>query len=512
MGDQGAGGPQPPSDAESAKSRTPPRAHSHRVVQPMPSEDIDAIADALYKKMMPDVSRLLVGLLEPAVARARAPPNGGPAMPGLAAGSSASAVTSARGEGATVGNTAGPDAADMRLIVREELDAFGERRAPGLVARQAETVKAVTEAVQQSVVQCLQEKPVDMMTDDEIHKAVLAALPTKTIRKHHGPVLNQSIHMFMEDARYEGDALTTSFPPSSPLLETLVNEGFMKIVLGIVERIYNANAELSAENQPHVFKGKDHVMPDSLDRVDRAVVNVTRNGLHDPRCKTRRLVVVLFMYYMLNNAGSMKLSQPDAVKPAPTEGADSPYFAVQMKLLASCSGLLPVGDVPAAVHSADPPANSPLAGVHEVVREANLYDIARAVLAKLVREPHVFDPEVEFSIAVTLRTIMLEPDTSWTKMDHKYAEEIQGTGTWALLLPRVDVRADASQMVQTLTTKEKDDIMAKHRETTRSAMAEAEGGADERGSAPAAGTGAGSSSALRTPSSASTAWLRRLAR
>lgn len=118
-------------------------------------------------------------------------------------------------------------------------------------------------------------------------------------------------------------------------------------------------------------------------------------------------------------------------------------------------------------------------------------------------------------MADTLRTIMLDPDVSWKTMDHKDADEIVHTGAWALLLPSGQVRADAKQLVQTLTSKEKDAIQAKHREVARAAAAptsSASGGGASGGGAPPAVTSNGnSSSAAGARSTGSTAWLRRLA-
>lgn len=509
--------PTPPRDAESEDSRTPPRAPPGRVVQPMRGEDIAAIADALFTNMKPAVTQLITGLLEPVitVASTNSRALAGPSSTGGSGGTSVANGGATAGTPLPVGLASSPFPESTRVVIREELDAFEERRQPGLDMRQGKTVKAVTDAVEKKVIECLNEKPVDLMTDDEINQAVLKALPTRSIRQHHGPVLNETIKMLMEDPRYKGEAFTSSFPPSSPLLETLVNEAFNKIVLGIVQRVYNSNAEIPVEKQPHVFKGKDVVSPGAMDRVDRSVGNLIRTILHDPRCKTRRLAVVLFLYYFFDNAGDLKLKHPQAVKPSVTDGAGAAYFDVQIELLASCSGLLPKGDIPAPRHKQDARDGSPLAGVHKVRRDTSLYAIALKLLLKLVREAFKFDPEVVFSVADTLRAIVIDPDRRWTTMDHKEADEIHKTKTWTLLLPRADVQADASQAVQTLTPKEKDTIQAKHLERERAAQPPAGARSGEGAAAGSTGPG-GSASGNPVPStqasSASTDWLRRLAR
>lgn len=512
--------PLPVSDAESADSRTPPRVNTNRIVRPMRAEDVNAIADTLFQKMMPNMTRLVEGLLEPVVRQVRtASTVPAPVRPAGVPASAESDQHLGGGTGDTAAAVATSVAAmgmeSVRVTVREELNAFEERRQPALAQQQKDTIEKISETVGAAVRMCFKEKPVELMTDEELQKAVVSALPTRTVRQHHGPVLNESITMFMEDERYKGDALTASFPPSSSLLDTLVNEGFTKIILGIVERVYNANGDPPDEKQPHVFKGKANIVPNALDRVDRTVINLVRNVLHDPRCKTRRLLTVLFFYYLLDNSGSIKLVRPDEPKPASTSGAGAMYFAVEMDVQATCSGLLPVGDAPAPQHKDDAPAGSPLEGVHQVKREAHLYKLAETTLQKLVREAYKFDPEVIFSVADTLRTIMLDPDVSWKTMDHKDADEIVHTGAWALLLPSGEVRADAKQLVQTLTSKEKDAIQAKHREVARAAAAptsSASGGGASGGGAPPAVTSNGnSSSAAGARSTGSTAWLRRLA-
>lgn len=481
---------------------------------------MDAIADALFSKMKPFITQLVGGLLEPVLAMARSMPrnNGRAVSADLSGGSSAAEGAAARPATPRLGLASGATAESTRVMVREELDAFEERRLPALELRHDKTVKVVTDAVQKTVTACLKEKPVELMTDDEISQAVNKALPTRTIRQHHGPVLNETIKMLMEDERYEGDAFTSSFPPTSSLLDTLVNEAFNKIVLGILERVYNTNGEKPEHKQPHVFKGKEHVSPAAMDRVDRMALTLVRNVLHDPRCKTRRLAVVLYLYYFLPNAGSVKLQYPDAAKPSATDGAGSPYFAVQMELLASCSGLLPVGDAPAPKHKHDAPAGSPVAGVHKVQRGASLYAVALTLLLKLVREAFTFDAEVVFSVADTLRSIALDPDTAWTTMDHKEADETQKTKMWALLLPRVEVQVDASQVVQTLTTREKEVIQTRYQESVRAAQPPNNTAGVARSSGQGGETPSGSTNgaaAAPTPvaaSSTSTDWLRRLAR
>lgn len=89
----------------------------------------------------------------------------------------------------------------MRVFAQEELDAFEKRGQPSEDARSDNAVKAVTCAVEKTMTKCFQEKSVELLTDEEISKSVLAALPTKMIRQHHGPVLNESTKMLMKDTR-----------------------------------------------------------------------------------------------------------------------------------------------------------------------------------------------------------------------------------------------------------------------------------------------------------------------
>lgn len=150
-----------------------------------------------------------------------------------------------------------------------------------------------------------------------------------------------------------------------------------------------------------------------------------------------------------------------------------------------------------------------------MVPNAHLYTIAAAVLAKLVRESHAFDPELIFCFAESMRAIVVGEDRTWTTMELKKAEEIHDTGPWALLLPRTDVRVSISQVVQTLTDKKKDAILAIHRDTTRAAQERGGSGAGASGPSSSNASAGRSTTAAVSGSSAAgqdtESWLRRLA-
>lgn len=372
------------------------------------------------------------------------------------------------GVGRTQARGVGDEETMVRAVVREELDAFAERQEPTQRTRDESHVVAVSGAMEAAVKRCLAEKPVELMSDEEVRKAVMVAIPTKTVRQNHGPVLNEAMKMFILDARFKDDALTMSFPASSALLETDVNEAFTKIVLAILQRIYKANGELAADKQPTIIRGKLAVVPDATDRADRAAMTQVRGALHDPRSRTRKHIFNIFLVYLMLPDASVELVNPDAPMPDPEEGADAPFFMVRLRVMASCSGVLPLDSGACTVpNKNDAPAGSPLSGGHMVERLASFYAMAASILVRLVREPHQFDKAVISHVAVTLRAIALSPDGRWKTMVHKDAEEQQTTGAWALLLPREHVRKEVETDVRTLSEKEKESIMARHREGVR---------------------------------------------
>lgn len=89
--------------------------------------------------------------------------------------------------------------------------------------------------------------------------------------------------MLMKDPRYSKDMLKLSFPATSQLLDTHINEAFFKIVMGIQHRIHKSNEELPKEQQPHIIRGKTSVVPDAADRAERAAMTQVRGGMRDPR-------------------------------------------------------------------------------------------------------------------------------------------------------------------------------------------------------------------------------------
>lgn len=441
-------------------------------------DDIKLISLGLYKVMKPDVVALLTDLVQPSTSapgRATAEGTSGGArisLPSAGAGSAAASVPD-QAPGGTSSSAEGILSEEaVRALVREELDAFAERRHPREDKRDKELVTSVAGAMESAIKKCLSEKPIELMSDDEVRKAMMVAIPTKTVRQHHGPVLNGAMKMLMSDPRYMNDTLTMSFPATSQLLDTHVNEAFFKIIMGVLQRIYKANAELPKNQQPHVIRGKASVVPDATDRADRAAMTQVRGGMHDPRSRSRKYIWAMFAIFLMLQDAGMELVFPDAPKPASDKGEGADYFAVRTRITASCSGVLPLApDAPTVPNVNEAPAGSPLAGCHVVERPAHLYTIAAAILVRIVRETYTFDKEVVFHGAETLRGWLVSGNVAWKRMSHKDAEEQQQTGAWALLLPREHVRREVEIDVRTLQEKEKEAIMARHRAVLSSASA-----------------------------------------
>jgi len=214
--------------------------------------------------------------------------------------------------------------------------------------------------------------------------------------------------MLIQD-KDDGDTLTTSFPPMAQMLDTVANNRFKIVVLGIIARMWKANGTISIEKQKHILKGKTGLVLKTIDSVDVAAEKQVRSSLTDPRCRTREIFYRLFAYYLFLAWASMNLKYPDEDEPAVGEAAGSKVFSASRSLRATCSGLLPVGDTPAPEHTLDEPPGSPLAGVHDVTRDACLYDIVLQMRFAIYGGQFDFDPAAVCSGAETLRTSCCRP-------------------------------------------------------------------------------------------------------
>jgi len=406
-----------------------------------------------------------------------------------------------------------PLVAALKSGMRDHVRAF-EQQLDSLESLEKKVVDGVVEAINRSFKKHLEEKPVSRMTDEEVRKAVLDAVTTAAIRSNHGPVLNNVMKMLSQD-KDDGDTLTTSFPPVAQMLDTVANDRFKMVVLGIIERMWNASGTIPIEKQKHILKGKTGLVIKTIDRVDVAAEKQVRSSLTDPRCKACKIFYRLFAYYLIHAWASMNLKYPDEDDPAVGEAAGSNFFSATQSLRATCSGLLPVGDTPAPKHKLNAPPGSPLAGVHDVTRNACLYDIVLQMLYAIVGGKFDFDPAAVCSGAKTLRTLLLSPDRSWIEKPMKDAEEEKGPCVWTLMLPRSDGRADLDTAVQMLKPAEQREIKA------RSAPVGSAGGtlgewsvggeASASGSMAEAAAGAGGGSGAVEPTDVP-AWLRAASR
>jgi len=119
-------------------------------------------------------------------------------------------------------------------------------------------------------------------------------------------VLNNVMKMLIQD-KDDGDTSTTSFPPMAQMLETVANDRFKMVVLGIIERTWKANGTISIEKQKHILKGKTGLVLKTVDRVDVAAEKQVRSSLTDPRCKALKIFYRLVAYYLVHAWASMNL-------------------------------------------------------------------------------------------------------------------------------------------------------------------------------------------------------------
>jgi len=408
--------------------------------------------------------------------------------------------------------------ADIWVAMKERLDAFGER-----LKKVEDMAKSVIKGVTQSVCDLLHkqlaEPPVSLMTDRELHVALKKAFPTAQIRKDHALVLEKLMLLHVDNPNDADDILTVSLPPASQLLDTFANENFKMICIAVQERLLIANASKPMEKQPHVVRGKTGVDTREMDKVDYATDTLIRGKFHDPRCVARKLFYVLFAYYLVSATATMQLTYPEAEKPTVEDATGSDFFSVTRTLQASCSGLLPDGEKPAAAHKHDAEPGSPLVGIHSVSRKDDLLEVAAKLLAAVVRSSHTFQPRVLLSTGCILRNLLVSTDRAWLTMPHKDAEEVQEPGVWTLMTPRPDARLEQDLAAQQLTAPERNSIISAHRALAASVAAAAattapdsgaEGGNDgaPHRAAPEGGAGAPSAPSQRqTPPT----WLRSLA-
>lgn len=255
--------------------------------------------------MKPDIVALLTNLVQPGARAPRGASSGSTAGGGgLPQPSVGADPARARGTDQADGGTntsaesiLSEDA--VRALVREELDAFAERRQPRDDKQENGLVTSVAGAMEGAIEKCLSEKPIELMSDDEVRKAMKVAIPTKTVRQHHGPVFDGAIKMLMTDPRYVNDTPTMSFPATSQLLDTHVNEAIFKIIMGVLQRIYKSNSELPKNKQPHVNRSKASIVPDATDLADRAAMKQVRGGMQDPRSRTRKYIWAMFAIFSM---------------------------------------------------------------------------------------------------------------------------------------------------------------------------------------------------------------------
>ena len=475
-------------------------------------EDTQRIAPAVHAPLKPDLERLCAAAGARPVATSTNANVAG-------AGRSAAALpggTSTNPTDATEWGESLP--ADIRVDMKERLDAFGERLKK--VEDMAESViKGVTQPVGDLLHKQLAEPPVSLISDHELHAALKRAFPTTQIRKDHALVLEKLMLSHEDNPNDADDILTVSFPPASQLLDTFANENFKMICIAVQERLLIANASKPMEKQPHVVRGKTGVDTRAMDKVDYATDTFIRGKFHDPLCVARKLFYVLFAYYLLSATATMQLTYPEAEKPTVEDATGSDFFSVTKTLQASCSGLLPDGEKPAAAHKHDAEPGSLLVCIHSVSRKDDLLEVAAKLLAAVVRSSHTFQPKVLLSTACILRSLLVSTDRAWLTMRHKDAEEVKEPGVWTLRMPRPDARLEQDLVAQRLTAPERNAIISAHCALPTSVAAAAaktapdsgtEGGNDgaSHRAAPEGGAGGPSAPSQRqTPPT----WLRSLA-
>ena len=417
--------------------------------------DTQRIASAVHALLKPDLERLCAAAGARPVATSTNANVAG-------AGRSAAALpggTSINPTDATKWGASLP--ADIRVPMKERLDAFEER-----IKKVDDLAESVIKGVTQSVGDLLHkqpaEPPVSLMTDRELHVALKKAFPTAQIRKDHALVQEKLMLSPVDNPNDAGDILTVSFPPASQLLDTFSNENFKMICIAVQERLLIANASKPMEKQPHVARGKTGVDTRAMDKVDYATDTLIRGKFHDPRCVSRKLFYVLFAYYLLSATETMQLTYPDAEKQTVEDATGSDFFSVTKTLQASCSGLLPDGEKPAAARKHEAKPVSPLVGIHSVSRKDDLLEVAAKLLAAVVRSSHTFQPKVFLSTACILRNLLVSTDRAWMTMPHKDAEEVKEPGDWTLMMPRPDAWLEQDLVAQRLTAPERNAIISAH--------------------------------------------------
>ena len=134
----------------------------------------------------------------------------------------------------------------------------------------------------------------------------------------------------------------------------------------------------------------------------------------------------------------MELTDPEAAKPSAHDGADADYFVVTSTLTATCSGYIAVGDLPPPDHKTDAEPVSVLDDERTITRTENPHKIALRILKAVVRPAHKFDDRAVFSLAMTLRRLLVSPDRARLTKPHREAEKGVAPGEWTLLMLRTD--------------------------------------------------------------------------
>jgi len=144
--------------------------------------DTQIIASAVHALLKPDLERLCAAAAARPVATSTNANVAG-------AGRSAAALPGGTFTNPTDATEWGASLpADIRVAMKERLDAFGERLMK--VEDMAESViKGDTQSVGVLLHKQLPEPPVSLMTDQELHVALKKAFPTAQIRKDHALVL-----------------------------------------------------------------------------------------------------------------------------------------------------------------------------------------------------------------------------------------------------------------------------------------------------------------------------------
>lgn len=281
----------------------------------------------------------------------------------------------------------------------------------------------------------------------------------KKFREHLLEVLIRRIVAIVGDAAAPVDVLTVFFPPAARKNETYSNSEFNKIIMSLLNVLYELNALKAKEERPFILQAKVQLDVTSLDVLDVSLLAVGRTALHQGRSEASKSFFQLFALYLTTAGASMELEVPGAPAPALGAGAGSAYFAVLQKIRASKTGKV---------------AREPSASVHLVERHACLYVIATMFRQAMVLKPFVFPPVALHAGACSLRGILVarvqrssegaDGQVDWTTEAHKDAEKRSGPGVWSLLMPMTERRPELLQKIQALTPTECQELQGSNTE------------------------------------------------